>query len=70
MLTTLVALKASKWMRARSAASAGVAWRRRRFLGGGGENENWGAGSAVEVAGELPEGVHRSPIMKRLPKTS
>jgi hypothetical protein len=30
-------------------------------------DEDWGRNSAVELAGELPEGVFRSASMKRLP---
>ncbi|KAL1867671.1 hypothetical protein Daus18300_006226 [Diaporthe australafricana] len=34
------------------------------------EGEDWGAGNAVALAGELPEGSFRTPMMRRLPKTS
>ncbi|KAI3399569.1 hypothetical protein diail_6208 [Diaporthe ilicicola] len=34
------------------------------------ESEDWGAGSAVALAGELPEGSFRSAMMRRVPKTS
>ncbi|KAK2615479.1 hypothetical protein N8I77_002229 [Diaporthe amygdali] len=34
------------------------------------EGENWGAGSAVILAGELPEGSFRTVLMRRLPQTS
>lgn len=34
------------------------------------EGENWGAASAVALAGKLPDGSFRSVLMKRLPKTS
>ncbi|KAJ4396189.1 hypothetical protein N0V93_000408 [Gnomoniopsis smithogilvyi] len=33
-----------------------------------GENEDWGAKSAVKLAGELPEGVFRTVVMRRFPQ--
>lgn len=40
-------------------------WGRAKKVG-----ENWGEKSAVETFGELPDGVHRSTLMRRLPKTA
>lgn len=33
-----------------------------------GKYENWGGKSAVELAGDLPEGVFRTVVMRRLPQ--
>lgn len=31
------------------------------------QQENWGQKSAVELAGEAPEGVYRTVVMRRAP---